>query len=52
MQRGDFNNQLYVYQEGVKKLIRATQSDKECFTGAKHSSIPAETFISLNSITR
>jgi hypothetical protein len=24
----------------------------ECFTGAKHSSIPAETFISLNSITR
>jgi hypothetical protein len=23
----------------------------ECFTGAKHSSIPAETFISLNSIT-
>jgi hypothetical protein len=24
----------------------------ECFTGAKHFSIPAETFISLNSITR
>jgi hypothetical protein len=23
----------------------------ECFTGAKHSSIPAETFISLNNIT-
>jgi hypothetical protein len=33
-------------------LIGGPFHQMECFTGAKHSSIPAETFFSLNSITR